>query len=662
MHANLELFLKNSLNDEQKKVVEPQNGIHLVCAGAGSGKTRVITARIAYLISKHNIPAESIVALTFTNKAAREMKERVVSFIGSESVPYVGTFHSYCLKLLKKYSGLLNLQQFSIIDSSDQEKLVRSLINKFGLNKKITCKNIISLVSKVKNEAVTKAEREKFYEYDPLFKQIYQAYEQEKSVAQCLDFDDLIVKTLELFQTNKFFKETFQNQIKHVLIDEYQDTNKIQHELLKEMANLGHKNFVLDSLCIVGDEDQSIYSWRGANVSNIINFNKDFINTKLVTIEQNYRSVQPILTTANTLIKNNSFRNEKKLWSNRNANDRVRLMEFTSGYQEAQALAMFIKKIKNLDSCAILYRSHFQSRSIEEALIRNSVPYKIIGGVQFYDRLEIKDLMGYLRLISNPYDRIAFSRVINCPTRGLGEKFEEIFYNLWDNQPFSKFYEIVQQLLDSKTLNKTQTSGIKSFIEIFQDLKSSDKPSIILESIIKRTNYYQYLKDSFDPTEYETKKDNVKEFLNGVNYFEDQNQNANLDIFLEEIALFQDQINTAIDDNECVKLMTLHAAKGLEFDTVVLAGLEDGVLPSTHSLYEPERLEEERRLLYVGITRAKERVLITYAKCRYTFGQMSEQKASRFIAELPQDIIQFTKCDFWNNYQFEIYFSDWLKK
>lgn len=659
-------FFEKYLNSEQQKAVEPKNGVLLVCAGAGSGKTRVITSRIAHLILNHEVEASSILALTFTNKAANEMKERVANFLPEErSLPFVGTFHSFCLRLLKTNSQLLPHASFSLMDEDDQLKLIRSIINKNGLNKKVAPKQIISFISKIKNEALTQQEKEELWQYDNLLKEIYHLYEHEKNNAHCLDFDDLLVNTLNLFKNKPEFKASFQKRVRHVLVDEYQDTNKIQHALLTQMVNNDESKFLIDSLCVVGDEDQSIYSWRGATVSNIINFKKDFENTTSIVIDQNYRSVQPILNTANELIKNNVYRNPKKLWSTREASDRIRLISCSSSYQEAEAIAIFLKKSKksglgknSLNSNAILYRSHFQSRSIEEALIRNSIPYKIIGGIQFYERLEIKDLFAYLRLIVNPFDRFAFSRVINTPTRGLGEKFEDLFLSYWVKQPLLDFKEISKLLLESKQLTKIKEEALKDFINIFDGLAPHNMTSEVLNIILFKTNYFNYLKESFEKEEADTKKDNIKELISSINYFEEKNSYA-LDLFLQEVSLMQEMLSKNTSNDDFIRLMTLHAAKGLEFDTIILPGIEEGIIPSSHSLYNPENLEEERRLLYVGITRARENLFLTYSKNRYTYGQLTEQRPSRFIDELPEEYIQREDCSYWNTEQFEKYFYAW---
>ncbi|MBA2307554.1 UvrD-helicase domain-containing protein [Candidatus Dependentiae bacterium] len=658
-------FFQTQLNPEQQQVVAPHEGVMLVCAGAGSGKTRVITSRMVSLMVNHQVRPHAIIALTFTNKAAKEMKERISRFLGNEgSSPYVGTFHSYCLRMLKSNAHLLKTPTFSLIDESDQEKIVRTIIQQKGLSKKVTAKQVLSAISRGKNEAINQTEREALWGQDLLLKELCLLYEQHKTAAHCFDFDDLLLETLTLFQKNATFKSIFQEHVKHILVDEYQDTNKVQHALLKEMAQDSSQGFSLDSLCVVGDEDQSIYSWRGATVSNIMNFSKDFPQAVSITIPRNYRSVQPILHTANEVIKNNSFRNPKQLYSDREAHDRVRLMICASSYQEGEALAHLMRigqASSSLNNYAVLYRSHFQSRSLEEALIRYSIPYKIMGGIQFYDRLEIKDILAYLRLIMNPFDRLAFSRIFNTPGRGLGDKFEDLFYATWDFMPFSSFSEIGQHLISTNQLTKVKTDSLTHFLAVFTGLTPELKPSTLVQTILERTRYYTYLKDAFEKDESEAKRDNIKELVNGILFFEDRND-PTLETFLSEVSLLQEQMHAAEDTLECVKLMTFHAAKGLEFETVVLTGVEEGILPSSRSLYNPESLEEERRLMYVGITRARERLLLMRAKYRYTYGQVTDQPASRFLSEIPEEYAMQTDCSFWKEYDFKDYFTEWLSK
>lgn len=651
-------FIDTQLNLEQKQAVEKASGVLLVRAGAGSGKTRVITARITNLLINHAIEPSAIIALTFTNKAAREMKERVQHFMPyAPRLPYVGTFHSYCLRLLKIHSNLLAFPEFTVLDDDDQEKMVKGLIAKYGLQKKVTARNVLSAISRSKNNTTHDALFK-----DPIMEQLADLYEKEKKNSHCFDFDDLLLEVLNLFKTNAHFKTQFHKNVKHILIDEYQDTNHVQHALLKEMAYTAEHQFNLDSLCIVGDEDQSIYSWRGATIANIINFAHDFPDTQAITIEQNYRSVQPILESANAIIQHNKTRNPKKLWSHKKAHDRVRLLSCASSYQEGEIIALCSQQIKKSSEkapVAILYRSHYQSRTLEEALIRHSIPYKIIGGIQFYSRQEIKDLLAYLRLIVNPFDRISFKRVINVPKRGLGDAFEEQFLERWEEQPFSPFHEIGEQLIAQQALTKTKQEALSQFIQLFKKIDSQQPPAQILETIVTSLKYFSYLKDEYEQEDAVTKIDNVKELINAVKSMEERGI-LTLSTFLDEVALLQEHATQHEDTRNPVFLMTLHAAKGLEFDTVLLTGLEENILPSAHALFQPETLEEERRLLYVGITRARERLLITHTRYRYTHGQMTDQRESRFLRELPESFVARHDCSQWNIYQSQSYLYDWI--
>lgn len=640
-YTDFNIFLTQHLNDAQKKAVTHHNGPLLVVAGAGSGKTRVITARIAHLILNKKVFPSEIIALTFTNKAAKEMQERIVRFLGTHhDLPFIGTFHAYAVYLLKKNAALRATPFFSILDEDDQRKIISGILARHNLTKKMSVQSIQYRISGIKNKLINPNDAYSHYAYDPLFAQIYQAYEQERIASNCLDFDDLLLEGLKLFKNNPF-QTVFQQTVRHILIDEYQDTNVVQHELLKLMAKNHNNERVADSICVVGDEDQSIYSWRGATVANIVNFKKDFPDTTLITIEQNYRSVQPILHVANEIIKNNTIRNPKTLWSDRTATDRVYAVNCLSEYHEGDVIAQFLSVLiaqKPIGTCAVLYRSHFQSRAIEEALIKQSIPYKIIGGIQFYERKEIKDLLAYLRLIINPFDRPSFFRVINCPPRGLGEKFESDFHEKWHQEPFLTCIDLAQQCIDQELVTRAKAASLADFITTFSTIKNTDKPSAILDHIIRKTNYFDYLKKTYDQQELQERSDNIKELLNAIQFFE-SNGTHTLDGFLHEVALMSDMQKKHDENKNPVLLMTLHAAKGLEFDAVVIPGLEDGLLPSSRSVMDIEKLEEERRLFYVGMTRAREHLLLTRCRYRYTYGQMTDQLESRFLNELPKNYV-----------------------
>lgn len=656
-------FLTSSLNSEQQKAVQHNQGAMLVIAGAGSGKTRVITARIAHLILNEGVSANAIVALTFTNKAAKEMQERIHGFLGrSHMLPFIGTFHSYCVKLLKQNQELLDNPFFSILDSDDQQKLLNNIINRNGLQKEIVAKQLSYQISQMKNQAASPEQLEEMYKGNAILHSLYKAYEQEKRASKCLDFDDLLLEALKLFHNHAGFKNEHQAKVRHILVDEYQDTNVVQHELLKQMSKNSKNQFACDSICVVGDEDQSIYSWRGATIANIINFKKDFPDSQTIKIEQNYRSVQPILEIANHVIQNNQQRNPKKLWSDKKGHDRIRLISCLSEYQEGDAIAQLAQvasKSQKLNSIAVLYRTHFQSRAIEEALIRNSIPYKIIGGVQFYERKEIKDLLAYLRLIINPFDRASLLRVINVPTRGLGAKFEELFYETWHEQTFFNFHDVAQHLMKTMQVTGTKKVALEQFVAIFDGLSATTAPVKALESIITKSAYIGYLKDNFDTEDAQARVENAKELLNAVKHFETNNVTT-IEQFLDEVALMQERSQKKDENQDALLLMTLHAAKGLEFDIVILTGLEDGLLPSSRSLSQLETLEEERRLFYVGITRARERLLLSHTKYRYAYRNMTDQQPSRFLEEIPKNLAPREDCSYWKTPEWRTYFSTWL--
>lgn len=658
--TSFDQFIKKQLNTAQKKAVQHTSGPLLVIAGAGSGKTRVITARIVNLLLNHAVAPHAIIALTFTNKAAREMQERIQKFIGNTpDKPFIGTFHSYCLQLLRRYAHLVDLPTFSILDTDDQKQILQGIIKREFLEKRVSPKSLGYQISRLKNQlAIDKSHAG---QVDPFVYQLYKAYEKEKTASKCLDFDDLLLKVHELFGKNKEFKYARQEQVRHILVDEYQDTNMVQHALLKHMA-LDGKTFTIDSLCAVGDEDQSVYSWRGATVANIMNFKKDFKKTKTITIETNYRSVQPILHTANKVISHNTTRYPKKLVTDRTARDRVRALRCMSAYQEGEILAHLAgneRKKNKQHTVAVLYRAHYQSRSLEEALIRYNIPYKIIGGIQFYERREIKDILGYLRLIANPFDRVSLIRSINTPARGLGQKFTEQFHSIWQQEPLYGYTDVAQQMLKDNLVKGKKAQSLEKFLKILNGIFAHDAPSNAIQRIIDATGYIAYLQDTNEPKEAEGRIENVKELVRASAFFE-QTGIKTVREFLHEIALMTQKAQAKDDQEGTVQLMTLHAAKGLEFDTVLLPGLEEGVFPSARSSLEQDSLEEERRLLYVGITRAKERLLFTHSRYRTTYGQMLEQTPSRFLSELPTHLVGMTDCATWSRLQFQQFFAEWL--
>ena len=649
------------LNEQQQQAVLRSSGSSLIVAGAGSGKTRVITTRIVNLITQHHVHPGHILALTFTNKAAQEMRERILSCLpGSAYKPTIATFHSFCLQLLKKNISFLPYETFSVLDSQDQLKMIQTIVKKHNLEKRFNVKQLLFNISQYKNQPKNNNDFISAFPDHKLFLEIYNAYQQEKRVSKCLDFDDLILEVVHLLKTNQTFKDLFQSRTRHILIDEYQDTNHTQHDLLKLMCLDKDGYLMIDSVCAVGDEDQSIYSWRGATIHNILTFDQDFPDTKTLKIEQNYRSTQHILDVAHHVIQNNSQRNHKKLWSDKKCVQKTIVLECSSDYQESDAVVGCVeattKKVPE-QTTAVLYRTHYQSRIIEEGLIKASIPYNIIGGIKFYERKEVKDLVSYLRLLSNPFDRISLLRVINCPKRSLGEKFEELMMNTWNVNPFFTFKELLKHLIVKNCISDSKQRAVQSFLDAFEGLDEKSSPTVAINHIITRVAYVSYLKDQFDREEAQTKKDNVYEFIRAVMHFE-QGDCKTITQLLDEIALMQDKLNEATDTS-CVQLMTLHSAKGLEFDTVIITGLEDGMLPSNPAIQE-SNIEEERRLFYVGITRAKQRLLLTHAKYRNSFGQTNTQFPSRFLEEIPSNLVFQQSSHRWSKEQFVTYFTSWI--
>ncbi|MCK4651394.1 UvrD-helicase domain-containing protein [Candidatus Babeliales bacterium] len=660
---NFNQFLNKELNEPQKKAVSQKKGSVIVIAGAGSGKTRVITSRIANLIINENELPSSIVALTFTNKAANEMKNRLINFFEAKySIPFVGTFHSYCLLLLRSNPQLLPYPQFSILDSDDQKSLIKKILKKNGLEKHFSASDLCYQISNYKNRLHTKTDEDVFS--NKLLKEIFLAYETEKSMSRCLDFDDLILTVLKILQNNNRFKNSLQNKIKHILIDEYQDTNMVQHELIKCISLSDNKKLNLKSICAVGDEDQSIYSWRGAVATNMLKFQKDFSPVTLIKIEQNYRSVQPILCAANKVISNNKTRTPKNLWSQKKGSNCILSITCRSDHQEASAIAYYLsslsQKIK-LNQIAILYRTHFQSRNIEEELIRHSINYKIIGGIRFYERKEIKDLIAYLRLIVNPFDRTSLFRIINCPPRGLGAKFEELLYKEWNQNTLLNIKQILDYMLTNTQINLSykKKEALVEFLDLLKKLKQKHKTSEIINKILEKTNYLNFLKKSFDKKDAESKIENVHEFVQSIHDFEKIEKKNSLNMFLEKITLMQEKLENNQDIKNQVLCMTLHASKGLEFDTVIITGLEEGLFPSYRSFTSLKDLEEERRLFYVGITRAKKRLILLRAQTRNIFGQIGEQEISQFSTEIPQDLVQEIEISEFSESKIVTIFKKW---
>ena len=634
------------LNEEQYAAVLATSGPIVVCAGAGSGKTRVIAYRVLHLINT-GISPELITCVTFTNKAAREMKERIENLCGdSPNKPIVTTFHGYALKLIRKYGAKYNISAFTVLGDDEQEQIIKNVMKLFEIkDKQCTSRKILSHINYIKNNFFSQVALPTDIEHG-LFKLLYEKYEEEKRKLCVFDFDDLLIYALKLLKDEDILLRV-RAEIKHLMVDEYQDTNSIQHELVKFIALDKEKKLVLDSLFVVGDEDQSIYSWRGADVQNILHFQKDFPDTLFLKLTRNYRSTQTILSLANSVIVKNSDRNEKELWTEKGSQVPVYLLELQSGYQEAELVVKLIKKFiikKNLGSCAILYRSHYQSRIFEELCITYNVKYKVYGGLNFYQRQEIKDVLSYLCLAVNQFDKHAFLRCCNTPQRGFGETSQKEFIEFWLTLGQINVIDAIQQYILSGKIsekNKTVLNQIKNIIEAILVFK---RPAEAISYVIEKTQYYAYIeKNAENETEIATRKENLQELITASKTFT-QEFDANLSDFIDHLALFYEKHTDFEEENEdniqTILLMSIHAAKGLEFSTVFIVGCEEGIFPNNRSALVSEALEEERRLLYVAITRAKERLICSYALSRALWGSIRIQVPSIFTYDFD---LKYTK-------------------
>lgn len=631
----------DSLNNMQKKAVLHDKGPLLVLAGAGSGKTRVLTTSIAYLIEEKNIDPRNIIAITFTNKAANEMKERISNLLNMDvSHLWIGTFHSICARILRMNIDKIGYDKnFTIYDSSDQKTLVKEIINELGLKEDITPREALSVISQAKNKSMTPDEflqLNTYYTKGDSYYEIYKKYEEKKFYYNALDFDDLIDKVLYLFskdiETLKFYQEKFE----YVFVDEYQDTNNSQYELIKYFSGF-HNN-----ITVVGDADQSIYSFRGADISNILNFEKDFKDADVIKLEQNYRSTDKILDTANVLIENNSERKDKNLWTdNKNGSKPI----YRSTNVESEEAKFVLDNIKELTyqgydakDFAILYRTNAQSRSFEEILMKNLINYKVIGGLKFYDRKEIKDLVSYLKIIVNPKDDLALKRIINEPKRGIGNKSIAKIENIASLHEISMLDLIrldeFRPLLTDR-LKKLADKFYMPLKDIFDNLEKYKIVDLINE-VLDKSGYLKMLETSYS-VEDRSRIDNINEFISSAAEYEEENPDDTIFDYLENLSLLSDMDKTEDKDNS-VSLMTMHAAKGLEFPIVFVVGLDEGLFPGKRSIDEGN-VEEERRLFYVGITRAREKLFLTSSKSRRNYGKPIFYKPSRFVDEIIDKVI-----------------------
>ena len=637
------LDILEGLNDKQYEAVVNTEGPCLVIAGAGSGKTKVLTHKIANLIEK-GVKPWNILAITFTNKAANEMKERVEKLIGDDFSKdmWIGTFHSICVRILRRTIDKIGFDKsFIIFDTSDQRSVIKTCLKELEIDDKLfSDRGVQAEISNAKNEMLEPAEYARKYSGDfrkDKIAEIYSLYQKKLRANNAIDFDDIINYTIKVLTESPEDLEYYADKFRYILVDEYQDTNKAQFTLITLLASR------YGNITVVGDNDQGIYSFRGADISNILNFEKDFPGTRIIKLEQNYRCTQSILDVANAVIKNNEAKYEKKLWTKNEKGQKVQMHKAENEYDEASFIVEKINELKREEyyknsDFAVLYRMNTQSRSIEDILRREDIPYKIVGGLKFYERKEIKDAMAYLRLIHNQADNLSLRRIINEPKRGIGKTSLDAIEEI-SNENGISMYEVIKRANEFE-LNRVFANS-REFIETIEDLaKRKDELSIseLITETMKKTGYIKAL-EAEDTLEAENRIDNLNELLTVAIEFEEENAENGLAEFLEGITLSSDLDNME-ETEDTVTLMTLHSAKGLEFPVVFLVGMEEGIFPGYKSIGEQKELEEERRLCYVGITRAKEHLYLTCAKQRTVFGSTSCNKVSRFLKEIPEEMVE----------------------
>ena len=642
------MSIYDTLNKEQKESVLHTEGPLLLLAGAGSGKTRVLTHRVAYLIDEMGVNPWNILAITFTNKAAQEMRERVdkIAGFGADQV-WVATFHATCMRILRRHIDRLGYDtNFTIYDTDDQKSVIKQVCKRLNIDTKMYKeRTLLSEISSAKDELVDVREFEVKSAGDyrkGVTAKVYREYQETLKKSNALDFDDIIVKTVELFRSCPEVLHNYQERFRYIMVDEYQDTNTAQFELIRLLAD-GYRN-----LCVVGDDDQSIYKFRGANIRNILDYEKVYPDAKVIKLEQNYRSTQNILDAANTVIRNNRGRKEKALWTEKGAGSRIHFRQFDNAYEEAEYIADDIEdKVKKdgiaYADCAVLYRTNAQSRLLEERMVVEGIPYHVVGGVNFYARQEIRDILAYLKTIDNGRDEVALRRIINVPKRSIGAASLEKVADYAQMKEITLF-DALCEADQIKGLGRAENK-IKGFVNLIRVLRSGlssyTLPDLI-KALLENIEYAEYLRDQ-DEESAEDRLGNVDELITKAAVYEETHDEPNLSEFLEEIMLVADIDNVEDGDNR-VLLMTLHSAKGLEFPVVYLAGMEDGLFPSfmTIASDDPMEIEEERRLAYVGITRAKEDLTLTCAKSRMLRGETQYNPVSRFVREIPKELMDNT--------------------
>lgn len=652
--------LLDDLNEPQRQAVIHSGTPLLVVAGAGSGKTRVLTRRIAYLMAERNVAPTEILAITFTNKAANEMKERVAHMVGPKARSmWVSTFHSACVRILRNEAKRLNLKpSFTIYDTQDSVRMLSLVSKDLGIDpKSYSPKYLLGQISNLKNElidyedAISKAVTAQ----EQTVAQAYGEYQGRLMLASAVDFDDLISHTVALLQAFPDVAEHYHRRFRHVLVDEYQDTNHAQYVLIRELVGTGKDGLPPAELCVVGDADQSIYAFRGANIRNIVEFERDYTNAETVVLEQNYRSTQNILTSANSVIEKNSGRPAKRLWTAEGSGEKIVIYTANDEHHEADFIVTNVADLIDnhgfeYKDVAVFYRTNNQSRSVEEVFIRRGVPYKVVGGTRFYERKEIKDALAYLRAVSNPEDDVSVRRILNTPRRGIGDKAEEAVENFARREKIT-FSAALNRLSEIHTLPTRSATALTEFNRLLGNLRTLDEsgagPSAILAAAMETSGYLKELTASKDPQD-EVRVENIAELENVTREYEEQfaedsesDEVATLSNFLERVSLVadSDQIPTGEEHGGVVTLMTLHTAKGLEFPVVFLTGMEDGVFPHQRALGSATELEEERRLAYVGMTRAMKRLFLSRAVARSTWGQPNYNPESRFLSEIPAELV-----------------------
>jgi DNA helicase-2/ATP-dependent DNA helicase PcrA len=654
--------LLEGLNPEQQKAVAHAGSPLLVVAGAGSGKTRVLTRRIAYIMARRDVRPYEILAITFTNKAAGEMKERVADLVGpiAKSM-WVSTFHSSCVRMLRQEVERLGYSStFSIYDSADSQKLISRVMETLNLDsKRYPARQFQHLISNAKNELQTPYEylSKATNQFETIVADVYTMYEKRLQQANAMDFDDLIMKTVQVLQKHPEAKARFRSRFRHILVDEYQDTNHAQYALIKELTGTEGDGYPIAELCVVGDADQSIYGFRGATIRNILQFEVDYPNATTVLLEQNYRSTQNILNAANAVITKNESRKEKNLWSDAGSGAPLTGYVAESEYDEAEFIKAEIRSLQDLGhsnpgDTAVFYRTNAQSRIFEEIFMRAAIPYKVVGGLRFYERKEVKDLLAYLRVLANPDDEVSLRRIINLPKRGIGDRaLEEV--EAFANAQGISFWRALLRVQEATAVPNKAAQSIATFTQMLIALQTlveaKTKPSVIIEAVLEQSGLMTELENSKDPQD-EVRVENLQELVSASMEYEErpfeelgEDEEISLSGFLEKVSLVADadEIPDGEDHGGVVTLMTLHTAKGLEFPTVFLTGMEDGIFPHARTLDDPREIEEERRLAYVGLTRAEKRLYISRAEYRLTFGSPRYNPASRFLDEIPAELIEW---------------------